>query len=375
VSRFRTRQYREGDGAALNALYATVTGRQRTMAEFDWQWLSAPAGRGEMWLIETDAPDGSPLVIGHHGLMPLYFSDRGTDLIAGKTENTMVHPDYRKKLLYPKFEKQFLKAYSDRFDVLFSTVGPPAALRQRRALGYRAERHWRYIEIALGPLAMVGLLASLAKATEAPSPKRALAGKMLRLGARAASGLPRYRRRNGPSLREKNGDCSVSSDFFGGFWETARRAYPITPRRNRDDLEWRFWANPNVRTRTVFTPDGGSVQGYAVITEVSRFQYRLDDIAVLPNEAEAFTALLHSVCDWCASQGAQVLSVMTTDDPSGPGAAIDRAELPRLETRWPLAKMRKATGQPMLRHATGREGRDISVSDWYVTPFVFEGRA
>jgi len=345
------------------------------MAEFEWQWLSAPAGRGEMWLIETDSSDGSPLIIGHHGLMPLFFSDGNTDLIAGKTENTMVHPGYRKKLLYPKFEKRFLEEYRSRFDILFSTFGPPAALRQRRALGYTADRRWRHIEIALSPLAMVGLLASLATATETSSFKRTLAASGLRVGARAVSGLARFRHRIGPSLREKNGGCAESSAFFASFWETARSSYPIAPRRNREDLEWRFWANPNVHTRTVFTPDASSVQGYAVITEIDRFHYRLDDIAVLPNELRAFAALINSVCDWCASQGAQVLSFMTTDDPSGPGAAVDSVELPRIETLWPLKKLRAATGQPMLRHATGRDGRNVSTDDWYVTPFVLEGRS
>lgn len=375
MARFRFRQYREGDGAALNALYFAVTGRHRSMAEFEWQWLLAPPGPGEMWLIETDAPNGSPLVVGHHGLMPFYFSAGDTDLVAGKTENTMIHPDYRKKLLYPKYEKQFLREYSSRYDLLFSTLGPPAAMRQRRALDYSANRRWKHIEFALGPLSMVGLLASLAAATEAPSIKRVLAANLLRTGAKAVSTLPRYRRRKGPPLLEKSGDCAASSSFFNDFWDAARGSYPITPRRNHNDLDWRFWSNPNVRTHTVFTPASSSVQGYAVIVPIDQFHFRLDDIAVLSNEIGAMAALIESVCDWCASQGAQVLSFMTTDDPSGPAAAIDATDLPRLESRWPLARLRAVAGQPMLRRATGRDGRFFSENDWYITPFILEGRS
>lgn len=375
MAKFRTRQYCDGDAAALNALYRAVTGRERTLAEFEWQWLSAPAGPGEMWLIETDGPDGTPLVVGHHGLMPLVFSAGKTDLRAGKTENTMVHPDYRKKLIYPRFEKQFLKAYSDRFDLLFSTVGPPAALRQRKALGYSAERYWRHMWIALGPLAMVGLLASLASAGETPSAKRALAAAGLHAGAAVVSALPRYRRRNGPALSELESDVARAASFFEGFWDTARGAYPITPRRAREDLNWRFWSNPNIRTRTVFTSDASSVQGYAVITQVDRYQSRLDDIAVLPNEPAAIAALIGSVCDWCAGEGVMVLSFMTTDDPRGPGAAIDAAGLLRLETRWPLARLRPHEGQLMLRRTTGRSGVTVATDDWSVTPFILEGRS
>lgn len=345
------------------------------MAQFEWQWLSAPAGHGEMWLIETEAPDGSPLIVGHHGLMPLYFSAGKNDLLAGKTENTMVHPKYRKKLLYPKYEKQFLKSYANKFDLLFSTVGPPAALRQRKALGYSSDRRWRHIEIALGPLAMTGLLASLAASAEAPSTKRAIAATGLRAGARIVSALPRYRNRSGPALCEFQVGSTRTTTFFESFWNVARYEHPITPRRNFEDLNWRFWSNPHVHTKTIFTPNESAIQGYAIITQVDRYHYRLDDIAVLPNEPSAMAALICSVCDWCASEGALVLSFMTTDDPKGPGAAIDAADLPHLETRWPLAKLRPPLGQPMLRRITERSSKSLSIHDWFVTPFILEGRS
>ena len=376
MAKFRARQYRDGDGEALNDLYKVVTGHQRSIAEFTWQWLDGPDGPGEMWLIETDGPDGDPLVIGHHGLMPLVFSEGHAVLRAGKTENTMVHPDYRKKLLYPKFERRFLEDYSSRFDLLFSTVGPPAALRQRRALGYDAARRWRNIEIGLGPLAMVPLLASMGGTTRKQSTKRAVATAGLRLGAGVLSALPRFRGpRTGPALKVLSDIDAPKSDFFDDFWTEAATDYPVTPRRSRPDLAWRFWSNPNTTTVTLHTSDPGSVQGYAVINATDPYRFRLDDIVVLPNTAEAMGQLLNSVCDWCAAQGAYALSFMTTDDPGSPGAQIDTLDLPRLETRWPLTRLLPAEGPPMLRKATGRSGHAAAVNTWSLTPFILEGRS
>jgi hypothetical protein len=46
-----------------------------------------------MWLIEATDDSGNVKLIGHHGVMPIAFSDGDTDIIFGKTENTMVLPE------------------------------------------------------------------------------------------------------------------------------------------------------------------------------------------------------------------------------------------------------------------------------------------
>ena len=58
-----------------------------------------------MWLIEATDEQGNVKLIGHHGVMPIAFSNGETDLLFGKTENTMVLPEYRKKILYLDLKK------------------------------------------------------------------------------------------------------------------------------------------------------------------------------------------------------------------------------------------------------------------------------
>lgn len=130
------REYRTGDEIEINRLYRDVTGRTRSEADWRWQWSENPAGRSEMWLIEEVLDDGSARLIGHHGVMPYRARIDGEDCLVGKTENTMVHPDHRSRILYPRFERRFLAAYEERFAMLFSTTGPAAAIRLRKAMGY-----------------------------------------------------------------------------------------------------------------------------------------------------------------------------------------------------------------------------------------------
>ncbi|MCT7655663.1 GNAT family N-acetyltransferase [Oceanimonas sp. NS1] len=95
------RRYKPGDEVAINELYFKVTGRRRTPAQYSWQWLEAPEGVGEIWLIEATDEHGNTKLIGHHGIMPLAFTNKETELLFGKTENTMVLPEYRKRFYIP----------------------------------------------------------------------------------------------------------------------------------------------------------------------------------------------------------------------------------------------------------------------------------
>ena len=117
---YRFRPYEPGDADSINNLYFEITGNSRTLDQFEWQWLNAPGGCGEIWLIEAVDASGASQLIGHHGIMPIRFTRGDEDLLFGKTENTMLLPAYRDKILYPRFEKRFAEHYEGRFDALFS---------------------------------------------------------------------------------------------------------------------------------------------------------------------------------------------------------------------------------------------------------------
>ena len=126
------------DGAAINELYCRVTGYRRSLQHWHWLWREAPAGAGVSNVIErVDADGRAQELVGHHGVVRLHGWADGSPIRVGKTENTMVDPAHRARLLYPRMERQMLLRYRGEFEGIFSLRGPSAALRMRSALGYR----------------------------------------------------------------------------------------------------------------------------------------------------------------------------------------------------------------------------------------------
>ena len=183
----------------------------------------APAGLGLIYLIEYLSNDQEdPILIGHHGIMPIRFSNGGCDLIGGKTENTMVDPEYRSKFLYPRYESRFKKDYSKVCHVLFSTMGPKEAIRQRTAHGYKEVGEWK------------NLILSTRRALFAPAVHEFIGSDdtkycLVQLDASTSESIP-----------------------FDDFWQKCRSMYPLTNSRALKDIQWRFIDNPYQKYLWVF---------------------------------------------------------------------------------------------------------------------------
>jgi len=106
MARYKLRKATNQDNEAINQLYNRITGRQRNLKEYNWEWLENPAGESERWVI-CEGSTGE--IVGHHGLIPIRFNHRETTLLAGKTENTMVAPEHRNKFVYLSYEKRMLE--------------------------------------------------------------------------------------------------------------------------------------------------------------------------------------------------------------------------------------------------------------------------
>jgi hypothetical protein len=111
--------------------------RERSPQDRQCLWRDSPAGPGSSWVIEHQPTQGDrPLIVGHHGVIKLDGDCDGSHVRLGKTENTMVLPEHRRRLLYPRRELAMLARYSPEFDAIFTTRGQPDAIRMRGAMGY-----------------------------------------------------------------------------------------------------------------------------------------------------------------------------------------------------------------------------------------------
>jgi hypothetical protein len=372
MSKYFSRSYKAGDEKAINRLYYEVTGTRRTLEQFRWQWQNAPGGHGEIWLIEEKKTDGRTRLIGHHGVMPIRFTCGEKNLVAGKTENTMVHQEYRRKILYPRYEQKFLKQYNKKFDLLFSTRGNASALRQRKALGYKAEQRWLNYAWALNPGALASLLAfRLIHNRKKIRYVRASNGAKLFGNILSYLKGPRWRSKKTLPLTVLSPGEASNHLFFKDFWSNVRKDFPLTPRRDQADLKWRFWENPYSIYYSLICENHQYGDAYGIVRNCGSQVYMLEDIVCFPPTSAFFSEMLSSICEWAESHGANAMLFSTTSDENNLRIALENFRKTNLLTIFPLKKI-EYKEQPMLRKVISNAYSD---TDWFITPIVYEGRS
>ena len=377
MPRVTYRKFQAGDEEAINELYFSVTRCKRTIEQFRWQWLSAPAGQGEIWLIEYEEDNGKKTLIGHHGLMPLYFSNGEQDLVVGKTENTMVLPNYRRKMLYPKLERKFLESYKHRFDLLFSTKGPAPAIRQRKAMGYDAKERWVSYSWKLGLGGTLSRLLYSISVKQNKNIKLRSLEKLLEISVVLLKPFNIFRRipKTTFSMEVLEDHQAKEHPFFDDFWEKCRYRYGVTPRRYREDLKWRYWENPNCEYITILINAEENCTAYAILRRRFKTTYTIDDFISQNSDLNFQKEIIENLCAWVSSKKGMVLDFTTTSDDKKFISALDSVKYDNIMKKFPYSKIKKDP-QLMPRKACIERGNvdESYLTGWYVTPFYFEGR-
>lgn len=360
--KFTYRKYQPGDEIAINELYHAVTGRTRTVEQHAWQWLQTPAGESEMWLIEAKLDNGQTKLIGHHGIMALEFSYKGMPVRVGKTENTMVLPNFREKILYPRYEKIFLSHYENKFYALFSTTGPNAAIRVRKAMGYEAKHQWHNIFIGKEPFISLSLLNSF------------VTQKLGKQFSNLIKDVPNNLVIEGTKIEAFIGH-EISTTFdFDNFWSEISHNYPLTPTRTKKNISWKYWENPYQQHITLIM--NNEILGVAVCIISLRKQFcayvddiYCDDISNLPR----FLEIVHT---WARKAlGVYMLEFQTTTDTIKYFQQTNSIKY----TSWihqlhGIIKPEKENLMPRKITNLGKELLIAPEDDWFVTPYFFEGR-
>ncbi|RBO85740.1 hypothetical protein [Marinomonas aquiplantarum] len=352
------RPYKLGDERAINELYFQITGNRRTADQFAWQWLEAPEGRGDMWLIEATNDKGEVKLIGHHGVMPIAFSNGNADLLFGKTENTMVLPEYRNKILYPRFEKKFIKAYQARYDALFSTMGPPAAIRQRKAMGYEFPVKWY----------------SARHSTKGFFTELIFSGSILKNKIFKASDIGL----DAKNKLIKNGflseDDAIKKTFFDDFWDQARLNFSTSPRRSKADLSWRFWNNP-YKDHFTYVINEGRIKGYCIISlrKTMRREVFLEDFCVHSNLEKDAKVLFYKLINALKESGFYSVLILCAEDSALYQYGFINNGCMLTEKLYRC--FRKKQSKIMPRKINDGMESALDILGWDVTGIVLEGRA
>lgn len=356
--KFSYRKYQAGDEVAINELYHAVTGRTRSVKEHAWQWLQTPAGESEMWLIEAELKKGEKKLIGHHGVMALDFSHYGKPMRVGKTENTMVLPEFREKILYPRFEKKFLSLYEKNFHALFSTIGPDPAIRLRKAMGYEANHHWKKVFIGNEP--------ALSLITINNTITRKFYNKKNTFLTPSSITI------NNTKIDAYSDSDACTAFDYDGFWDEISLNYPLTPARNIKNLSWRYWKNPYRKHLTLVLNNKELGIAICVLSFRKSFGIYIEDIYC--KDKKALPSFLEILYAWSKKKmGCFAIETYTTSDNMKyfhpQGHIRDSSWLQKL-----FNKNNEVNLMPRKVTSAGKAEGIKAEDDWYVTPFYFEGR-
>lgn len=349
MSQFSYRTFLDGDQEIINKLYKSITNKERSKKQYNWQWLESPVGQGDIFLIFDKNKD---LLIGHHGIMPIRFTNKKQNLIFGKTENTMVLSQYREKILYPRFENQFKKIYEKKYHALFSTFGPKSAIRVRQALGYRSNYFWKqyYLETTNFYNSNKSLINSFFNKKFFNNKKKKDDKVYLR----------------GFMTSEQ----ASKNDFFDYFWDLARINHGIAPRRDRDDMQWRFWSNPNKKYFTLIQEDTKQ-KGYVVISIQNNIA-NLEDYAVAEPNKKNYINLFNNLLDQLRLNNIFLLRTKNTSDKIffSLNKYFDNKDVFLNKIYKTIFKSRTSF---MPRYITNSGSQIIKDESWHITSIITEG--
>lgn len=311
---YQLRRTEERDADDLNRLYHRLTGIVRSEAQWRWEWCDGPYGRAPSWVIVDDATGA---VVAHHGVVPLRLRlPDGAIVKACRTENTMIDPDYRKRVLYFGYEARLLKEIARDFDVVFTTSGKGAPAVVRKRLGYRTIGVWCTAPVLGHPLYRPAI----------PLPQ-SVTGLIPRLGG------------SGDCLAELTTDTARVAVLCAGLPAAA-----VSVDHSAEFLRWRFIEHPYNPYQLAIFRVAGRDAGYAAWRVKPRGGANdiiVDDIVLRDATPQRLREALCALRPLLPSQPSRfVLRSLRESGPlsqviadAGHGAAADTAET-ELLARW-----------------------------------------
>jgi hypothetical protein len=265
-SRFFLRPTQANDAPALNALYRRLTGIERTIDQWRWEWIDCPEGPAPSWVIVDRASDA---VVGHHGVVPIALRLGASPIIAARTENSMVEPSIRTRLRYPAMEARLLAELLKRFELIYTTAGKGPQGELRKRLGYRPAAQWRTFTAGTTPGYVAGRIAGRAGA--------ALLGPVGRLVGTATPDQ---------TLVDAD-DIAAVAKLVAGWSEPAA----IAPVRSAEFLRWRLTDHPFHGTRLGLVRRGDATVAFIAWHEAAgpggTLEVHVDDLVAAGNDAHA----------------------------------------------------------------------------------------
>ena len=292
-----SRKYQPCDEICINKLYKLITNIDRTLPEYEWEWLNTWNGKGSIWLMFDEDRNENDQLIGQYSLIPTPFSFWGQSYLAGKTENCMSHHDYSGKSIYFPHEKKYFQEAQKRFQLFFTTSGNiakgvPGAVR--RKLGYVAFDSWiQYIFCTNSSALHKRIYSKLESKLGSIFGLTKLISIMISKIFFMYSNIFFHERVN-QSIKLLNENDSPIKDIEE-LWNRNKTLYGITVDRTCAYLDWRINQNPYSEHKYLSYYKDGKLIGYIIFYINKNNVINIVDILAESRDSSTFEELIDNL--------------------------------------------------------------------------------
>jgi len=257
--------YQPGDEEELNRLYNEIFQRNRTIAQWAWEFIDSPHRKAFIRVLKDDGR-----IIGHFSLLPFQMCNKDEIVLTGKTESIMLHPKYRGRGLYTELAKESL-ALARKEGFKAAWVFTPAIKTLKRA---------GYVEV----MNLASYIYPLSSDVFVRFFTRRLGSWASPLGTLSWLVFLLFRRVGKSRIDIE--ECTLSDyvSFFEDKWVPQQSRFSVF--RSYDFLKWKFVDNPyGIQFRFVKFKCSGRVVAYAILVERGRSIY-IEDLLYLDEVEE-----------------------------------------------------------------------------------------
>ncbi|MGV3631566.1 MAG: GNAT family N-acetyltransferase [Bacteroidota bacterium] len=125
---------KEEDYQKINDFYNRIYSRNRTMEEFYWEFHNGPSGKSIYVIAEDEGK-----VVGTNCVIPFKIYNSDIQIITGKSEDTLVDPDYRGQNIFNSiYEFLFSECQKQNITIIW---GFTSAVKVFKKLGFEVPFH------------------------------------------------------------------------------------------------------------------------------------------------------------------------------------------------------------------------------------------
>jgi len=277
------RPYKEGDEEGILELRKAIDpprkhDRERWMRWWHWMYKDNPAGNGKIWLADCNGK-----IVGHSAVIPVVMKI-GSETVTGfQSIDTMTHPDWRRQGIYETLAKKtYAEAAKEGVHIGYrfpNKNSHPIAIKKLNWFDVANKQivfkpyHWRNtIRLRV---------------------KNKFLARLLAIGAILVFNKISVRTQ-GASMVEGLTITQVSSfdKRIDGLWNRISNQYPIMVVRNKDYLNWRYCAVPNIDYSIYVAEKAKEICGYLVLRCLLMEQTKVGRIFDILAESEQIAQCL-----------------------------------------------------------------------------------